>query len=424
MDIRKIKGYGSADTPFVLADLIKAAGGTLGPKLSAFIKHGKKRLWLRNILTLVTLVGIIAGMYMAINGAEFIFTGGSYFAAAAGILSIVLLIILYSDIFTGKIRWVILALEIVSLGWNGVMIPGYFGQSGAKQIAEGRVNKLFAKAQATYFTDAMTLQSSTAKLKESAISVEEDEKLHDHGQGTVYGKAAAIAKFTIDSLPPFPTPLEDSLVPDFDGLTAINKWMGKQASELSGQMQPYVNACGGMKTQVSGFADGIDSILAKDDKNKVKLNDSQRNNLMLLAALLRGVQNHPLNTPKLESENLTASDLQVDWRHRIMGLLFEAVIASFFFIIIKIDVNDADMDDLKKESVWRSIDLILAGWGVTRVNLTILDYQAVENLVEKMETDVTLRAYVKKVGFNAAFDLEQKNPSTLDLIRRLSLDSR
>lgn len=411
MTTKNIKSFFDSATPKELVIAVKAAGGTLGPKLTEASNKATSSFWMIVVLGIATVACMIASGYYSIIGSNFMFSGASAVSMIFSALSFALLYV----VLQRRFGYLPLAFGGVCALWAAFMIPGYFGQEGLRVSAQNQVSLMRTEAEQTYYKDILALNSMTENMAITGASVAFIEE-HRDIKGTVAEKGALIEQMMRPiEVPEFPAPVDDSLVPKFKSLPEANKWVQDQTSLLNTNMAKMQSISSGLIQKAQGAASGLDTLLKTGT-----LSPQQKSNLSSLTEALHQIGNYKLSTPKLEARTLSSSDLRTGVEHWVIGGLIEIVIELLLFMLIRAQMNSFSMDELQKEAAFRGLSKLFQDWSIPcgKLETANFDYQVLENLAARLEQDEQLREWFKKNSdFNAAMQLEQKHPGALDLLK-------
>ena len=419
METEKIKKFRGANTPNSLAGLVKAAGGTLGPKLNVLVDKQDRVVVIRIIAIFIAVLAAIASFYFSTTGAEFIYPSGYWISILFSLMTLALIAITAMNVLKGKMVYVPLAVEVICIVWALFMMPGAFGKDNIKAAAEKQVSEFYTKAGDTYYTDYQTLKASTdvaiSKGKD-VIALElarKDKKGVANHEGPVSEKATLVSKLKPGQAFTFPVSPADSAVPNFSSMPEANKWVEKKVSELNVEAAKWKVASQTLIMQAAGTKAEIDSALKIPG-----LIDVQIQNLTGLDNSVSQISGYKLKGEKFKAEKIKASDLNVDPSDYAIGGLIEFVILAMLFLLIRMHPAPVVMDELHNEAGIRGIEQLLADWGIAYTNLPTLNYQVLLNFIERLEADAALRTWVKdNSDLNAALDIHQRNPKALNLLK-------
>ncbi len=393
---------------------VQAALATIGQPpsniLAQELAEEKRKKGFRILLTVISSVLILAVTYFSFIGGGYIAEYAGPMALIFGILDLTIVFLLFADAVKGKLRFVLILFEILSLAYLGYAMSGYFGGGNLRTAAEKKIVAAYNVAK-EHFTAATATADLMKRNIANAGSVAEVEAKRD-GKGVVFEKASFIASMKPDSLT-FRSALPQ--VPLFDDLTTANKWLQNERQKVTDQIGHYDASNEAMKNQAKGMYQSLQDAL------KMTLSPQQTSNLQVLAASMQEIANKEALTSKITDEVLKPSDLKADGFQSFIGYIIDGVIIFFIFMLAIQKSSDKRIEEIKDQEMKSLMESILSDAAIAYDPQAVTDVPMARQyeILKTVFASEDLQRYLKtKISFDEYVRFSKEHPQ---LARKLGV---
>lgn len=154
-----------ASTKKEILAALQAIGQKPSELLAKDLAEENKKKGVRIFLLLIASLLILVVTTLAYIGGGYIAEYAGPIAIIFGVLDITIVILLFTDAIKGKMRFIAVAFEIVSLAYLGYAMGGYFGGGNLRTATEKKLVASYEVSKVHY-----TAAQSTADLFTRAVS--------------------------------------------------------------------------------------------------------------------------------------------------------------------------------------------------------------------------------------------------------------
>lgn len=308
---------------------------------------------------------ILAGMLFARQGAAFMFgTAGTIIAWVLGLLSIAGLFAFLKGWLPKNLKWVLLILELVNIGYDSYVAGGQWGRPTADNQVVIHLDKRMHTSE-NFVTNINALWALNNSLVATATTIQTQEDNRD-GQGSVWEAAGKmVADFPNHAdVAVFYEKISKDTIGQFSSLDEILDYASRYQRKISDQEADFIAEALARKQKAEAFVTYLQEI---EDKMASNYREERKANLIGLRSAVQRLANYNLPTEAPATIPLTKAEINnsISWGdHYIIPFLFIVISGTLILILFFWGGKGADRVRFDHE-----VTLLLANFKLERSGL-------------------------------------------------------